>query len=254
MKNKLLLPIACFQILALLGGCASGRRSFGPMLAGSGEKVPLVNSTFEDLWARHTIALKPAEPKQTQNDGSFATDNSGQQMPAQKMYNTVSFAVKATMMDSILVEAGLQQFASLASMDESEYRQFRDSYYRTHSLGDTLYIWLQLETNISEKYLEMELWDFYLTNSDGKKIKPDRVEAYVVNNSRGPQRFAGPNGSGAPPADGEAIGYAAKGVELYFASGKEDKVKLTVERRLNPDVRAEGSWDMRSLQTSTTAF
>lgn len=253
MKNRLLVLAGLVALLSLLGGCASGRRSFVPMFGGSMERVPLITGSFEELWEQHTITLKPADPKKTENDGSYATDNYGQQTAAPKMFNEISFSVKATRMDSTLVNAGLQQFARLAGMPENEYEAFKERYYTSHSLGDTSFIWLQLETNISQKYLELELWDFYLTDADGKKVKPAQIEAYDIGEVRGAGTFARQNVRAAAfPAEDTGLAYAAKGVELYFVlDKKESRLKLTVARRLNPDVRAEGSWDTEASEATS---
>jgi hypothetical protein len=213
------------------------------------KKAPLIEGTFEELWAQRTIVLKPVESKQLRRNHDSMMGSGPEQMEPVAHSDDLSFTVRATLMDSALTEAGLQQFAQLNAMQENEFQEFRERYYASHNMGDTTFIWLQLETTLSQRYLELDLWDFSLIVAEDKKnIEPIRVEEYAIERRTQSHRPPKINALfSLPEANGSGIGYAAKGIELYFVNkGDKNKTKLLVSRQLNPDIQVEGRWSNQS--------
>jgi hypothetical protein len=83
--------------------------------------------------------------------------------------------ITATLMDSLLIEAGLKHYASLVKMNPEEEVEFRSSYYSRYSPSNHLLIWCELQTNWAELHLDLKRWTIFIEDDAGNQYEPAQI-------------------------------------------------------------------------------
>jgi len=216
--------------------------------AGAGNPVsvlPVQPGRFGDLWNTRTIVFGnrgglPEIPGMSHMRGGSGIGG----------FSLFPLTVRATWMDSTLMEAGIREFAALASMNDSAAADFRSAYYERYETGRRLRIWVDLSTTYSEEYLNLDRWSIFLEDQDGNQFAPSRISEGALKEKM--------------PADGGGIpGFSpfmdpirSKVVELFFDRiqyGGEPLLrsgntvfKLVILEWGKKD-RAEGEWSLKDI-------
>jgi hypothetical protein len=153
-------------------------------------------------------------------------------------------------MDSTLMEAGIQEFAALASMTGIEAADFRSAYHERYETGRRLRIWVNLSTTYSEEYLNLDRWSIFLEDQDGNQFAPSRV-------SQGPVKKRTPAGGGGQTGFNPFMDPVhSKVIELFFdriqyggepLSRPGDQAFKLVILEWGKKDRAEGEWRLDIL-------
>jgi len=205
------------------------------MQGGGGSSAAPYLSRFEKLWAERTILLTPSHS----GAGSAGL-------------GAFPVLVRATLMDSTLVNAGIEEFVTLASMNEEEIMHFRQSYARSHSRGDSILIWVEMQTTATEDFLQLDRWTIFLENEGGQQVEPGHVVEHSLQRQRSQFVFSGAPVGDDTQEDGGMWAPVTKQVELYFPRllvaethyGNEahQGLRFVLFDVKNPNVRAEGVW------------
>jgi hypothetical protein len=83
--------------------------------------------------------------------------------------------IAATLMDSLLIEAGLQHYANLAKMTPEEKATFRNAYFQRYDVENHLLIWCELQTTWIELYLDPNRWIIFIQDDAGNQYEPLRI-------------------------------------------------------------------------------
>jgi hypothetical protein len=227
--------------LALGAGCMpiSGTRS-------GGRSFPLSYlGLFEKLWAEHTITLS------RERGGQAPASETGSEVGE----SAFPITVQATYMDSTIVQEGLREFVILGSMSDDQAAQFRTRYAGSHASGDSLFIWVDMQTVSTEDYLKIERWTMYLENEAGNQFEPSRIVEHPVQHQGRLTTFAaeGPGSELAAALPG-SWPRVEKQVELYFPripiggthspGNASSLLRFTILESKNPNVRAGGVWQV----------
>lgn len=210
-------------------------------------------SAFDKLWEERTISLGLA------GGGlriPFFSSPGGNETGDREAF---PLFVRATLVDSTLVEAGIREFARLAKMSDQELVDYRARYKKAHDLGHNIYIWAEMQTALSEEYLKLGRWAIFLEDEDKHQFEPVRVveqprergmERRAVTTQRESGNFAGTRFQGRF--------LITKDIELFFPvscltgepilSPAAKALKLVMLQTDNPSVRAEGAWDLSTFK------
>lgn len=239
--------------IILLSVCLIGVSSCSPATGyrqpERGRQVALSSiaaTPFEKLWAERTISF--GQTFGGAGTSPFTGPGGGGEL-------AFPLIVRATFMDSILIEAGIKEFGRLASMSDEELNRYRASYRSAHNLDDKLFVWVELQTSFSEEYLQLGRWTLFLEDENKHQVEPTHIvehpggrESAIRSTSSGEERGS--------PLGGRALGWSAvtKDVELYLplyrvggealVSNTTKSLKFVVVQSTNPSVRAEGTWDL----------
>lgn len=195
---------------------------------------------FAQLWTERTFTLEQDRP------GFRMPLMMGQ--PGEGGMPAGQFPVTAcvTNVDSFLVEAGVEDYAPLASMSDAELTAFRSRYKSHHNVDTCLFLWVELETMMTEDYLKLDRWLFFLEDEQGRQVDPLRVAEHPLQTPPLRPFDNQPDGREMtePPLRSKKV------IELYFAKtpqyGKPylqpdaKTVKLVMLEEKNPSVRAQG--------------
>jgi hypothetical protein len=200
--------------------------------------LPLFSSSFEAAWKKNTVVLGPGS---SQRLGSFPMpggDRGGGAFP---------LTLRATIMDSALVETGIRELAGLAAVDSSNLNIYRANYLKRHSMDGCVLVYVDMQTLLAEEYLEADRWIFFVEDEHRKQVDPIRIVQHPV------QREAAR--PGLPYGVGGRVGLipVRRVLELFFSLkrlpqmrssiGRFGSLKLVVLDINNSQVRAEGGWD-----------
>jgi len=83
--------------------------------------------------------------------------------------------VEATLMDSVLIEAGLRHFAGLAVMTADEEAAYRARYFKHFEVGGHLLIWCELRTRYAASYLNPDRWIIYIEDDEENRFEPSQI-------------------------------------------------------------------------------
>jgi len=83
--------------------------------------------------------------------------------------------VEATLMDSVLVEAGLRHFANLTGMTPDEEPAYRARYFDHFDARDHLLLWCELRTRYAANYLNPDRWIIYIEDDAENRFEPLRI-------------------------------------------------------------------------------
>ena len=161
--------------LLLLASCAtvpSSRKYVGPVF--DSETSAQIEESFPDLWESRTVHFDEAagggRPWRLSTPFSMAGGKGygggSDEFPLQ---------IAATLMDSLLIEAGLRHYATMLAMTPEERAAFRNAYCRRYEPTNHLLIWCNLGTTWAENYLDRDRWSIFLEDDTGKQYGPVRI-------------------------------------------------------------------------------
>jgi hypothetical protein len=168
-------------------------------------------------------------------------------------------SVRATLMDSALISAGIEVFANLSSMSAEEASRFRTSYERTFIAGDSIFVWVEMQTTSTEEYLQLDRWTMFLEDGEGRQVEPGRIVQHPLRRQR--SNVARANAANdrefQEPEYGSRVWEpVTKDVQLYFPASRPPgaqaapsharKMKFVLLDPRNPAIRAEGEWPARN--------
>jgi hypothetical protein len=167
--------------------------------------------------------------------------------------------VRATFMDSSLIEEGLRQYGRLAKMDNQELTEYRARYETNHDVDSTLYIWVELQTGLAEDYLRLDRWTIFLQDDQGHQFDPGRLEPHPVQSaSEGRLAMSQNESYGFPGGRFQVPSVTRRDVELYFPKYQltgepiltptTKSLKFVILQSDNPNVKAEGVWDFSTFE------
>jgi hypothetical protein len=159
--------------LLLLGSCAtppSYRKYVGPLFD---PKTPSrAEESFPDLWEKWTVdlgmATRGGKPWQLGSPFAMGGDRGGPggEFPMQ---------ITATLMDTMLIEAGLQHYDTILAMTPEERAEFRRAYFRRYDVENHLLIWCELQTSWTELYLDLDRWIIYIEDDAVNQYEPVQI-------------------------------------------------------------------------------
>jgi hypothetical protein len=232
------------------------------MMIGCGPSMGYRQGEREEMWGRQSLRLTSFDKLWEERTISLGQGGGGLRIPffsspgGGEMSDRESFplSVRATVVDSTLIEAGLREFARLAKMSDQELADFRARYSKAHDLGHNIYIWAELQTALAEEYLNLDRWAIFLEDEEKHQFEPVRVVEQP--RERGVERRVVPTQAGSdefPEGRFQGRFTRAKDVELYFPMSRlagepilspaAKALKLVMLQADNPNVRAEGAWD-----------
>lgn len=237
------------------------------MMIGCGSGMGYRQGDHEEMWGRQALRLSAFDKLWEERTISLGQGGGGLGIPffsspgGGEMGDREAFPlfVRATLVDSTLIEAGIGEFARLAKMSDEELVDFRARYKKAHDLGHNIYIWAELETTLSEEYLKLSRWAIFLEDEKRHQFEPVRVveqpkergmERRAVTTQRESGDFSGTRFQGRF--------LITKDIELFFPvsrltgepilSPAAKALKLVMLQTDNPSVRAEGAWDPSTLK------
>jgi hypothetical protein len=167
--------------------------------------------------------------------------------------------VRATFMDSSLIEEGIREYGRLAKMNNEELVAYRTRYETSHDVDSTLYIWVELQTGLAEDYLRLDRWTIFLEDDQGHQFDALRVEPHPVQSAT-ERRLAVTRNErdGFPGGRFQVPSLMRRDVELYFPkyqfsghpvlSPATKSLKFVMLQSDNPNVKAEGVWDFSTFE------
>jgi hypothetical protein len=209
-------------------------------------------SSFDRLWDERTISIGQGIGG-ARSPFSFPT---GEGETGER--ESFPLFVRATFMDSGLIEEGIREYGRLAKMNNEELAAYRARYESNHDVDSTLYIWVELQTGLAEDYLRLDRWTVFLEDDQKHQFDPIRVEAHPVQSAAERRlAMARDERGGFPEGRFQVPSLISREVEFHFP-----KYQLTGEPILTPstkglkfvmlqsdnlNVKAEGVWDVSSF-------
>jgi hypothetical protein len=169
------LPVlwALVIFLLLLVSCAtmsSSRKYVGS--ASDSKTSAKTEEPFSSLWEKWTVYLGAAtrggNPLQFFNPLAMTGGMGGGN-------SEFPLHITATLMDSLLIEAGLQHYATLLTMTPEEQAEFRNAYYRRFDPTNHLLIWCELQTTWAELFLDLNRWLIFIEDDVGNQYEPVQI-------------------------------------------------------------------------------
>jgi hypothetical protein len=239
--------ISCTSVILFLIGCSAGDSFLQRDHSRAGEVGIPASSEFEQLWEQRTITL-----------GGFGGAGRSLLLGAPSMGgggdDAFPLLVRATLMDSALVEAGIREFARLARMSDEELQAYRARYAKEHGAENHINVWVQITTPFAENYLKPDRWTIFLEDKEKHQIEPDRIVEHPAEKT--PSPTGGERAQNREGIDSQTMrqgSMPARSLELFFPlfefGAQVDRLKLVVVDTSDPNVRAEGTWDLSKLQT-----
>ena len=179
--NALLLAVVSFY------GCSSGKPNERDFLAKrSNEMNSIVLGDFYKQWENKTFRLGNGESERSSIPGmslpGIGSGNGGGANGAFHGRIGTPISAEATLLDSALVEAGINEFAKLSGMSIAEKDDYRNNYVKKFKTSDHIFIWLELSSSYTEETLDLNRWSFFFEDNKGGQIEPVTVEEYKENN------------------------------------------------------------------------
>ncbi len=245
--------VGCMSILGL-GAGYSPTMSYPqakPETAGGLQSSSL--ESFDKLWEERTISFGQG------SDRTGFPSFSGSSVGDRSERGAFPLILHATFMDSVLVEAGSQEYSRLASMTEGELKSYRESFLSAHDISRYIYIWIELQTPLSEEYLKLDRWTIFLEDEQKHQFDPIRVVEHPRERGVARRQPTSEDETGNLLSERLQERFlVAKDVEFYFPKyhiqgepvvGSEmRRLKLVVVQSSNPNVRAEGTWDLSNIR------
>ena len=160
-------------LLSMLLSCATApsyRKYVGPLFD---PKTPSrAEESFPDMWEKWTVDLGMATRggKPWQLSSPFAMGGGrggpGGEFPLQ---------ITATLMDTMLIEAGLRHYATLVKMTPKEQTAYRSGYFQRYDVENHLLIWCELSTTWAELHLDLDRWIIFIEDDAMNQYEPVRV-------------------------------------------------------------------------------
>lgn len=161
--------------LSLLGSCATAPSSLKYVGSVFDSKTSAqTDQTFPALWEKWTVQFgittrggKPGGLSNLFTMGGGMGERGGP--------NEFPLHISATLMDSSLIEAGLQHYANLLTMAPEEQAEFRNAYYRRYDVENHILIWCELRTTWTELFLDLNRWIIFIEDDAGNRYEPVQV-------------------------------------------------------------------------------
>jgi hypothetical protein len=171
--RRALQVLSVFILLLLLGDCAtapSSRKYVG--LAFGSKTSDQIEESFQALWERWTVHFGQAT-----RGGKSIRLSSPFTMIGGRAGGRSEFPLQitATLMDSLLIEAGLQHYAILLTMTPDEQAEFRRAYYNRYDPTNHLLIWCELHTTWAELHLDCDRWNIFIEDDAGNQYEPVQI-------------------------------------------------------------------------------
>jgi len=238
---RILIAISTLAFAGPNQGCSPAAGYQQPERPDRQELNSLFRSSFEKQWSRATIVLG----SQSSGGGGFPFLVG---VPGERSGDPFPLIVHATLMDSMLVEAGIREFGRLASMDTSSLDAYRQSYSKRHFLDEFVFVYMEIQTSLAEEYLEADRWIFFVEDQERNQIEPVRVVQHPI------QRQAPRTGSLYEPDSPAPFLNAKRIIGLYFPLKRFREANRVLEGLAtlkfvvldinNSLIRAEGMWDL----------
>jgi hypothetical protein len=210
-------------------------------------------STFDKLWDERTISIGQGQGE-ARSPFSFP-------MGEGDMADRESFPlfVRATFMDSRLIEEGIREYGHLAKMNNEELTAYRARYESNHDVDSTLYIWVELQTRLAEDYLRLDRWTIFLEDDQRRQFDPVQVKPHPIQ-SASERRLAATQTErdGFPGGGFQVPAVIRRDVDLYFPKHQltgepilmpaTKSLKFVILQSDNPNVKAEGVWDVSTFE------
>jgi len=256
-KITFIFPIVILMAFLLILGCA-GRSGYTKLeRSGRFGGVSLVESDFDSLWNVRTISISP------QQGGSFGFPPimPGRGMGRPSEGGMFELIIRATLMDSSLIESGIDQYAQLIGMTPAEKKAYQDRYDQDHDQGQYLYIWARVMTPFSDEYLNLNRWTFFLETESGQQLEPEKViEQKILPRMRMTEFSPDTTRENIPsPFPRNRRSAPFKIVQFYFPlkdydsipllGGKYNTLKFGAVNVANLEDKAEESWDLNQLKS-----
>ena len=157
----------------LLGSCAtvsSSRKYVGPI--SDSKTSAQIEESFPALWEKWTVYLGAAarggSPLRFINPLAMTGGPGGgsSEFPLQ---------IAATLMDSLLIEAGLQHYATLVKMTPEEQTAYRSDYFQRYDPENHLLIWCELQTTWAELHLDPNRWIIFIEDDAVNQYEPVQI-------------------------------------------------------------------------------
>lgn len=198
--------------------------------------------SFSALWEEWTVQFGATDREERLGVSSPLTVVEGHidEFPLQ---------IAATLIDSTLIEAGLQHYATLLAMTPEEQADFRRAYCKRHTPANHLLIWCELQTIWAENYLAPRRWIIFLEDDAGNQYEPLQISE----ESPPIRQMVTERRSGSQPEQ-ERRGWSVQQKALMFSfpkrnihgtpvpSEKLKFLKLTFQLKGDEETRAEGVW------------
>ncbi|MGB8658716.1 MAG: hypothetical protein WCE90_13180 [Candidatus Zixiibacteriota bacterium] len=163
--------VGTLWLLLLSCSTVSSSRKYVDLLAGS--RTPsTARESFLVLWEERTVYFGAGTP-------------GGRSLSLVSPFTTAGepgggdgefpLEIAATLMDSLLIEAGLQYYAELTKMTPEEKTAFRSAYLGRFGVENHLLIWCQLQTTAAELFLDLDRWVVFIEDDAMYQHEPVRV-------------------------------------------------------------------------------
>lgn len=232
-----------FAAVFALSGCFTG----GPGMMGPGNTGNVRENTFpignlETLWNERTIRLTPAS-------GGLGGAQEG-------MRGLFPLNASATLIDSTLMNAGLQEFALLADIKEQDKGSYAVRYKEINKPDEYLFVWLELRTSYSKDLLNLDKWSIFLEDDKGNQYDPKNIVEYPEKDL---PKVDTPNRRSSTERN-NTWQMSSKILQLYFPKKRFDgsllispdvkSIKLVMFNWSN-NARYEGKWYTNPNETSS---
>jgi hypothetical protein len=161
--------------LLLLLSCAtapSSRKYVGSLF--DSKTSAQTDQTFPALWEKWTVQFgmtaRGGRPLGFSNPFSMGGGMGGSGGPSE-----FPLHIAATLMDSLLIETGLQHYASLLTMTPEERAKFRNTYYQRYDPINHILIWCELRTPWTELFLDLNRWIIFIEDDAGNRYEPVQI-------------------------------------------------------------------------------
>lgn len=160
-----------FFILLFVLSCA-GPGSFTRLeKTGGTPGNSFIQTNFDSLWSSRTIFITP----QSQGMHGSPIMMPGVQPGRPAGGTRFELIIRATLMDSTLIQSGINEYAQLISMTTEEKNDYRVRYDQEHYQGQYLYVWALIMTPFSDEYLKLDRWTFFLETEAGQQLEPKKM-------------------------------------------------------------------------------
>lgn len=163
--------LALFLLLSL--SCAtspSNRKYVGAVF--ESESPAGVEESFPQLWEKWTVRLGMEAggglPWQFMNP--FSTGG-GRGVPGGEF----PLQITATLMDTMLIEAGLRHYETMLTMTPDEGAEFRRAYFQRYEVGNHLLVWCQLQTFWAKLHLDLDRWIIFIEDDAVNQYEPVKI-------------------------------------------------------------------------------
>jgi hypothetical protein len=257
-SNLPLFHYSIIPVLFLLGfisGCSmfgGGPGMMGRSFEGGRKDASFISSKMEKLWSEKTISLQPVF--EGGGSGNFLMGGSGERRGG--MVGSFPLYASATLVDSVLMNVGIEEFSSISKMNDSEKTVYRTKYTDTNQPGQYLFVWLELRTSYSGDLLKLDNWSIFLEDDRGGQYDPKNTIEYKGKEIQIPEN----NSPNHEPGKNNYWQMTSKVLQLYFPKNRYDgsplinkdikSIKLVMFNWKN-NARFEGTWYINPKDNNT---